>query len=149
MHSAFDDNRFSPIPQSLLTSGTLHCALTLLSDFEPCSNALDWTIGTHGIRISFIHRGRRYGSTYLPDVAVEQGWTKEECLESLMRKAGWDGAAARGSSRFSLRASTGSKGAPWEEVSEFKVIRYQGLQASATYEEWREWKDWVEKKGGF
>lgn len=133
---AFDDTRFSPIPKSLLPS--LSCSLTLLSSFEPCTNALDWALGTHGIRISFVHRGRRYGATYLPDVAVEQGWSKEETVESLMRKAGWDGGSA---ARRLLRAGNGA--APWDQVGDFRTVRYQGLKASASYAEWQEWRDWV------
>ncbi|KAJ5174822.1 uncharacterized protein N7482_000699 [Penicillium canariense] len=139
--SAFDDTRFSPIPQSLLPS--LSCSLTLLGSFEPCTNAMDWVLGTHGLRISFIHRGRRYGATYLPDVAVEQGWDKEETVESLMRKAGWDGGA--GSVARRLLRTGGNSGAskPWDQVSDFRTVRYQGLKASASYEEWQEWRNWV------
>lgn len=139
---AFDDNRFSPIPASLLPS--LSCSLTLLGSFEPCTNAMDWDLGTHGLRISFINRGRRYGATYLPDIPVEQGWTKEETVESLMRKAGWDGATGSVARRL-LRASGAgsSSGKPWEQVSEFRAIRYQGLKASASYADWQEWREWV------
>ncbi|KAK2777257.1 hypothetical protein FQN53_002312 [Emmonsiellopsis sp. PD_33] len=147
--SAFNDTRFSPIHPSLLPS--LSCSLTLLSTFEPCTNALDWILGIHGLRISFTHRGRRYGATYLPDVAVEQGWTKEETVESLMRKAGWDGHGSGGGrmTRRLLRTSGGGGGhghdtQPWEEVGDFKAVRYQGLKASASYAEWREWRAWVE-----
>src|SRR5271154_3247685 len=43
--SAFDDTRFSPIPSSLMPS--LSCSLTLLANFESCSNAMDWTLGRH------------------------------------------------------------------------------------------------------
>ncbi|CRG85663.1 AMME syndrome candidate gene 1 protein [Talaromyces islandicus] len=133
--SALEDTRFSPIPSSQIPS--LSCSLTLLSDFEPCEDAMDWELGVHGLRISFIHRSRRYGATYLPDVAVEQGWTKEETVESLMRKAGWDSSVAR-------RLLKGSSGNPWDEVSDFKATRYQGLKASATYGEWQEWRQWVQ-----
>ncbi|OJD16672.1 hypothetical protein AJ78_03182 [Emergomyces pasteurianus Ep9510] len=151
--SAFDDTRFPPIPSSLLPS--LSCSLTLLSSFETCSHALDWSLGLHGLRISFIHRGRRFGATYLPDVAVEQGWTKEETVESLMRKAGWDGySGSSGSGRVARRLLRGNvnssssapsaPGKPWEDVSEFKTVRYQGLKASATFTEWQEWRKWVE-----
>ncbi|KAJ5805421.1 uncharacterized protein N7503_003023 [Penicillium pulvis] len=141
-NSAFDDTRFSPIPKSLLPA--LSCSLTLLGSFEPCTNPMDWNLGTHGLRISFIHRGRRYGATYLPDVAVEQGWSKEETVESLMRKAGWDGGAG-GMARRLMRVGSGDSGAskPWDQVSDFKTVRYQGLKASASYEEWQEWRKWV------
>ncbi|KAL6240087.1 hypothetical protein BDW75DRAFT_2458 [Aspergillus navahoensis] len=151
--SAFDDTRFSPIPESLLPS--LSCSLTLLGSFEPCTNALDWTLGTHGIRISFIHRGRRFGATYLPDVPVEQGWTKEETIKSLMHKAGWDGSSHQDSSthRRFLRGSSSSsskntrsgssKLEAWEQVSDFRTVKYQGLKASADYAQWQEWRKWV------
>ncbi|KAF4762762.1 hypothetical protein HAV15_005558 [Penicillium sp. str.  len=141
--SAFDDTRFEPIPKSLLPS--LSCSLTLLGSFEPCTNALDWFLGTHGLRISFIHRGRRYGATYLPDVAVEQGWTKEETVESLMRKAGWDGGGGSTARRLLRGAAGGNSGAtkPWDQVSDFRTVRYQGLKASASYAEWQEWRGWV------
>ena len=143
--SAFDDTRFSPISSSLMPS--LSCSLTLLADFEPCDDAMDWTLGTHGLRISFMHRGRKHGATYLPDVAVEQGWSKEECLESLMRKAGWDGNdSGRGVARRLLRGSEG-QGKPWEQVGDFRTIRYTGLKATADYAEWKEWRDWVSGQG--
>jgi uncharacterized protein (TIGR00296 family) len=143
--SAFDDTRFSPIPASLLPS--LSCNLTLLADFESTKDALDWTLGTHGLRISFTYRNRRYGATYLPDVAVEQGWSKEECVESLMRKAGWDG-GSRGISKRLLRGPEGEAKKPWESegVSDFRTVRYTGLMSSADYEEWDRFRKWVDAK---
>ncbi|KAL4931239.1 AMMECR1 domain-containing protein [Aspergillus undulatus] len=155
--SAFDDTRFSPIPASLLPS--LSCSLTLLGTFEPCTNPLDWTLGTHGLRISFIHRGRRFGATYLPDVPVEQGWTKEETVTSLMHKAGWSGASSESSSTSAAKrllrggsssshshnsqSGSTSKPKPWDLVSDFRTVKYQGLKASADYGEWQKWREWV------
>jgi AMME syndrome candidate gene 1 protein len=147
--SAFDDTRFSPIPSSLVPS--LACSLTLLADFEPCIDAMDWSLGTHGLRISFTWKNRRHGATYLPDVAVEQGWNKEETLESLMKKAGWDGGYGHGVARRLLRGSSRTpeqhSSKPWDEVNDFRVVRYTGLKSSATYGDWKEWKDWVEVRG--
>jgi len=147
--SAFDDTRFSPIPASLLPS--LACSLTLLADFEPCTDAMDWTMGRHGLRISFTYRNRRHGATYLPDVAVEQGWTKEETVESLMKKAGWDGGYGHGVARRLLRGSArGSEqqsSKPWVDVQDFRAVRYTGLKSSATYTEWKDWRDWIERNG--
>ncbi|RMZ81847.1 hypothetical protein DV738_g2095, partial [Chaetothyriales sp. CBS 135597] len=148
--AAFDDTRFSPIPASLVPS--LSCSLTLLADFEPCADALDWVLGTHGIRISFTWRNRRYGATYLPDVAVEQEWTKEETLESLMKKAGWDSSHDGGMARRLLRGAAPRDPSglrPWEGVGDFRVIRYTGLKASASYAEWQAWRAWVQTHGGF
>lgn len=124
--SALQDTRFHPIRRDELPS--LQVAVTLLTDFEPANDAMDWELGKHGLRISFVYRGRRYGATYLPDVAPEQGWTKEETVVSLMRKAGWEGNKAR-----------------WREV-ELRVVRYQGKKEKLGYAEYKAWRDWVDGK---
>jgi uncharacterized protein (TIGR00296 family) len=125
-YSAFSDTRFNPISSRELP--TLECAVTLLTDFEPASSPLDWTVGTHGLRISFTYHNRRYGATYLPDVAREQGWTKEETIVSLMRKAGWNGRKDE-----------------WKKV-ELKVVRYQGKKVDLGYGEWKEFRSWVDEE---
>ncbi|KAK4178508.1 AMMECR1 domain-containing protein [Triangularia setosa] len=125
--SALQDSRFHPIALSELPK--LQVAVTLLTDFEDASDKFDWELGKHGIRISFYERARRYGATYLPDVATEQGWTKEETLVSLMRKAGWSG-----------------RGEAWERV-DLKVVRYQGKKEKLEWDEYKQWRDWVEKEG--
>lgn len=127
-YRAFDDSRFVPITLRELPS--LECGVTLLTDFEPISRPFDWEIGKHGLRISFTWNGRRYGATYLPDVAREQGWTKEDTIVSLMRKAGWTGRREE-----------------WERVQDLNVVRYQGRRATLGYNGWREWRDWVEETG--
>ncbi|KAK3496392.1 AMMECR1 domain-containing protein [Neurospora crassa] len=124
--SALQDTRFHPISRAELPS--LQVAVTLLTDFEPAADAMDWELGKHGLRISFVYRGRRYGATYLPDVAPEQGWTKEETVVSLMRKAGWEGSKSR-----------------WREV-ELRVVRYQGKKEKLGYEEYKAWREWVDGK---
>lgn len=125
---AFDDVRFHPI--ALRELSNLEVAVTLLTDFEPAADPMDWELGKHGIRLSFTYHGRRYGSTYLPDVAREQGWTKEETLVSLMRKAGWSGRKTE-----------------WREVANMEVIRYQGKAIQLGHSEWRQWRDWVSSQG--
>ncbi|KAF2155337.1 hypothetical protein K461DRAFT_276552 [Myriangium duriaei CBS 260.36] len=128
--SAFEDHRFNPIPASLLPS--LQVCVTLLTNFsDPDKDAMNWTVGEHGIRLSFQDRGRRYGATYLPDVAREQGWGKEETIVSLMRKAGWAG-----------------KRDDWRNVKGLEIVRYEGKKVSLDYLEWREWSDWVGTRKG-
>ena len=105
---------------------SLATAVTLLTNFTPALNPTDWELGTHGIRISFSHHGKRYGATYLPEVAVEQGWTKEQTIVSLMRKAGWVG-----------------RSADWRKVQDIRVVKYQGKKAGVSYREFREWRNWV------
>jgi uncharacterized protein (TIGR00296 family) len=120
--SALHDSRFPPISRSELPS--LQAAVTLLTDFEEVDDPFDWDIGVHGVRLSFYDRGRRYGSTYLPDVASEQGWSKEETLFSLIRKAGWMGSRSR-----------------WRDL-ELRLTRYQGRKATAEYPVFAKWKSW-------
>ncbi|EKG17036.1 hypothetical protein MPH_05725 [Macrophomina phaseolina MS6] len=126
--SAFDDTRFNPITKRELPS--LECGVTLLTNFQPAADAMAWELGKHGLRISFTYHGRRYGSTYLPDVAKEQGWTKEETIISLMRKAGWSG-----------------RKDDWRKV-DLNVITYEGSKATLSYAEWKEWRDWAEQRVG-
>lgn len=123
--SAIHDSRFSPIALRELPS--LQVAVTLLTQFEDAPDPLDWELGTHGIRIGFVHHGRRYGATYLPDVAVEQGWDKEETIQSLMRKAGYVGSKSR-----------------WTEMG-IKVVRYQGKKVACEYEDYAAWRQWLEE----
>lgn len=125
--SALSDHRFSPITLSEMPR--LEVAVTLLTDFESADDALDWELGVHGLRISFYARNRRYGACYLPDVAVEQGWDKEETVVSLMRKAGWNGRTEK-----------------WTEVNDMRVVRFQGMAESLGYEDFRRWRDWVDTK---
>lgn len=128
--AALHDSRFHRVTRRELPS--LQCAVTLLTDFEDASGGImDWEVGVHGIRISFQWEGRRYGSTYLPDVAREQGWTREQALLSLMRKAGWEGRRDR-----------------WREVAEaggMRVVRYRGDKEACTYGEYKAWRDWADQ----
>ncbi|ROW00206.1 hypothetical protein VSDG_03541 [Cytospora chrysosperma] len=138
--AALHDSRFPRVTARELPS--LQCAVTLLTCFEDRGPAiLDWEVGVHGIRISFqgSSGGRRLGATYLPDVAREQGWTREQALVSLMRKAGWEGPRAR-----------------WREAAEaggMKLVRYRGDKEAVRYGEYKAWREWVdecwgEKEGG-
>lgn len=126
MPSAFDDTRFSPIHSAELPTLATH--ITLLHSFTPCAHPLDWSLGTHGLRVSFTYHGRRLGATYLPDVAVEQGWTKEETVVSLMRKAGWTG-----------------RSRDWRVVADLKAVRYEGKGEGCGWRTWRDWRDWVDE----
>ena len=50
--------------------------ISVLSPLEPIANPLDIELGTHGIQI---RNGMAVGC-FLPQVATEQGWSKEEFL---------------------------------------------------------------------
>ncbi|CAF1550388.1 unnamed protein product [Adineta steineri] len=86
--SAINDSRFSPISRDEYP--LLSCAVSILTQFEPCSTYFDWDIGLHGIRIEFLNeRGAKRSATYLPEVAHEQGWNHIQTLDSLLRKGGY------------------------------------------------------------
>lgn len=118
--SALRDHRFSPIKLKELPS--LQCKVSLLARFEPAAGWRDWEVGVHGIIINFLDpvvRCKR-SATFLPDVAPEQGWDHQECIDALVRKAGYAGPVTD-----QLRDS-------------IALERYQSTIASATYEEYQE-----------
>eukprot|EP00871_Galdieria_phlegrea_P005869 jgi/Galph1/76/GphlegSOOS_G4841.1 len=85
--SAFRDRRFPPVVVEEVEQLTV--SISLLYDFFVANDVYDWQVGTHGIIIEFYEKGSHYSATYLPEVCVEQGWTKEECIYSLVRKSGY------------------------------------------------------------
>lgn len=125
-------------------------SVSLLTDFEDAKSYLDWEVGTHGIYITLSlpivpatstdtssapspfssstslarlpGRQRRLTATYLPDVIPAQGWTKQEAVDSALRKAGFDGRIT-------------------EEVRRaVKLRRYQSSVCSARWEEYWGWR---------
>ncbi|GBG31134.1 AMME syndrome candidate 1 protein-like [Hondaea fermentalgiana] len=120
--AALEDSRFQPV--SLSEVPGLSVGVSLLVNFENGRDARDWEIGKHGIRISFSNpsNGRTCGATFLPEVAKEQGWTVDETLTALVRKAGY-----RGSLSESLIAS-------------IKLVRYQSSKARLSYEAYQQAK---------
>jgi uncharacterized protein (TIGR00296 family) len=118
--SAFEDHRFDPIHHSEVKH--LQCGVSVLHEFEDVGDPFDWEIGKHGIQITFVdpksHSNRR--ATYLPEVAHEQGWTHQEALDSLIRKAGY-----KGSVSSSLR-------------SKVQLTRYQSSKVTLAYDSYKE-----------
>jgi AMMECR1 domain-containing protein len=86
--AALEDTRFKPI--SLQEVPLLIVEVSFLTDFEKCSDIWDWEMMKHGIEIEFLKSGENFRSTYLPHVA-EHFKTKEEMMDSLIKKAGYRG----------------------------------------------------------
>lgn len=121
-------------------------SVSLLTAFEDAASYLDWTVGVHGIHISFPHptdsgaseapsplssstsiptRGafkHTYHATYLPQIAPEQGWDKIETVDSAIRKAGWNGRITE-----DIRRS-------------IRLRRYQSRKASVSWDEYVQWR---------
>ncbi|XP_072987026.1 uncharacterized protein At2g38710-like [Typha latifolia] len=89
--SALRDRRFPPIQAKELPY--LECTVSVLTDYETALHYLDWEIGKHGLVIEFTdtNYNTRHSATYLPDVPAHEGWTKTETIDSLVRKAGYNG----------------------------------------------------------
>ncbi|KAF1743059.1 hypothetical protein MXB_4648 [Myxobolus squamalis] len=118
--SAVYDTRFPPIQYSEISN--LECSVSVLVCFEVCTTYQDWMIGTHGVQITFKQSNRDYSATYLPDVPIEQGWDHYKTIHSLIRKSGYQGPICH----FFLRS--------------VKIIRYNSVKASATYQDYLESK---------
>ena len=89
--SAFDDDRFEPIQRQELEG--LHVSLSLLVKFskKPLDDPLNWKIGKHGLTLEIMDRnGELCESTFLPEVAKEEKWSKWQTLEELLEKAEYE-----------------------------------------------------------
>ncbi|KAJ1965030.1 hypothetical protein GGI12_001052 [Dipsacomyces acuminosporus] len=117
--SALRDTRFRPITSRELP--LLACAVSLLTDFEEAEDYLDWDIGTHGVWIEFrLPSGRRRTATFLPEIAKEQGWSKIETIDHLLRKGGYELTVTQ------------------EMRETIKLTRYQSKKAHLSYDEYLE-----------
>jgi AmmeMemoRadiSam system protein A len=83
--SATQDPRFPPLAEAELSK--IKIEISVLSPLEKVSNADEIILGTHGV---LVKKGFRSG-VYLPQVATETGWSKEEFMNSLCaHKAGFE-----------------------------------------------------------
>ncbi|PPR03837.1 hypothetical protein CVT26_000835 [Gymnopilus dilepis] len=144
--SAFRDTRFRKIDKSELER--LQCCISLLTNFEYGDTYLDWTVGVHGIHITFPHPNliqssssatpsprtsssgnipritskQTFSATYLPEVMPEQGWDKIEAIDSAIHKAGW-----RHRITEDLRRS-------------ITLERYQSSKCCVTWDQYIQWR---------
>lgn len=80
--AAFGDPRFAPLTGEELEK--LDCEISVLSPLAMTDRPEDIVVGTHGI---YLRKGRQSG-VLLPQVAAQQGWTRQEFLDATCRKAG-------------------------------------------------------------
>ncbi len=80
--SATRDPRFPPVRPEELDS--IHIEISVLSQPAPASSYKDIEIGKHGVILECGWNA----STFLPQVAPEQGWNRDEMLSHLAMKAG-------------------------------------------------------------
>jgi len=96
IQAALHDPRFPPVIPAELPH--LHLDVSILSPIRDLPSWRDFRIGEQGIiLIKGFHR-----AVYLPEVAIEQGWTVEETLSSLSEKAGLPPDAWKSGARFQV-----------------------------------------------
>lgn len=86
--AASRDNRFRPVEESEVKELTIE--ISVLTPLRKITSIDEFELGKHGI---YIRKGLRSG-TFLPQVAHDTGWSKEEFLGHCAREKagiGWDG----------------------------------------------------------
>ncbi|WIA41609.1 hypothetical protein OEZ86_008969 [Tetradesmus obliquus] len=117
--SALRDSRFSPV--QLKEVSQLSCSVSLLRCFEEAASWQDWAIGQHGLIIEFTDPvlSCKRTATFLPEVAGDQGWSKQQCIEALIRKAGYQGKPSQ------------------ELLDSLHVTRYQSSKAALSFADYQ------------
>ena len=82
INSALFDRRFVPVSKHELYD--IEIEISVLSPIEKINSYEDFKVGMHGI---IIRKGSA-SAVFLPQVAVEQNWSKDEALSRLCAKAG-------------------------------------------------------------
>jgi AMMECR1 domain-containing protein len=64
-------------------------AVSLLINFaeKPLENNLEWEICRHGINMDLKFKRKHYSSSFLPEVAAEEGWDQRKTLLEFSRLA--------------------------------------------------------------
>jgi AmmeMemoRadiSam system protein A len=99
LNAALRDPRFRPVRSDEVPGLEIH--VSILSPIVSIASPDDFKLGEHGIILEKGH----HRAVYLPEVAVEQGWTREETLTSLSQKAGLPGSGWRSGAGFSVFSS--------------------------------------------
>jgi AmmeMemoRadiSam system protein A len=80
--AAFEDPRFPSL--SATEYPGISVEITVLTPMRPINSVEEIEIGRHGV---YLTKGWQQ-AVFLPQVATEQGWNREELLANLCRKAG-------------------------------------------------------------
>ena len=94
LQSAFEDPRFSPVTPRELAD--LEIEISVLTPMQPVSGPNDIVVGRDGV---LLQKGGK-SAVFLPQVAPEQGWGRDEMLDHLSRKAGLPAGAWRDGASF-------------------------------------------------
>jgi len=96
IQSAFNDHRFRPVTAGELKD--IEIEISVLTPMKPVPRAEDIVVGRDGV---LLQKGRA-GAVFLPQVATEQGWSREEMLDQLCLKAGLPEGSWRKGAEFQI-----------------------------------------------
>jgi MEMO1 family protein len=82
VQAAFNDRRFQPLTADELKDTEIE--ISVLTPMKQVAGAADIVVGRDGVLLSKDGRS----AVFLPQVATEQGWNREELLDNLCLKAG-------------------------------------------------------------
>ena len=95
LQAAFEDPRFRPVTAQELSD--LEIEISVLTPMKPVSGPEAIVVGRDGV---LLQKGGR-SAVFLPQVAPEQGWGRDEMLDNLSQKAGLAASAWREGTQFS------------------------------------------------
>ncbi|TRZ84822.1 AmmeMemoRadiSam system protein B [bacterium] len=95
LQAAFEDPRFGPVTLKELPD--LEIEISVLTPMKPVSDPGAIVVGRDGV---LLKKGKR-SAVFLPQVAPEQGWGRDEMLDHLSMKAGLPAGAWKEGAQFS------------------------------------------------
>lgn len=98
VEAAIADPRFTPVTREQFPALVL--SVSLLTPMLPAGSAEAVVVGRDGVLLTW--EGRQ--AVFLPEVAGDHGWTREELLEQLARKAGLPTVAWRRARLFTFQS---------------------------------------------
>jgi AmmeMemoRadiSam system protein B/AmmeMemoRadiSam system protein A len=96
LEAAFNDPRFPPVQLKELNN--LEIEISVLTPMKPIAGPGDIVIGRDGILMS----KSGTSAVFLPQVAVENSWDRDETLDNLCKKAGLSGGCWKSGARFQV-----------------------------------------------
>jgi len=95
IQAAFNDRRFNPLTFDELKD--IKIEISVLTPMKQVAGASDILVGRDGVLLS----KDGHSAVFLPQVATEQRWSREEMLDNLCQKAGLDAGCWKKGTKFS------------------------------------------------